>query len=649
MADRSGLRTAYGSQQWQRKIRNLGLVFDPSTQMPTLPLAVLQLLLKGGLAPDSGFDKAVQRHFGQENLQFQHLASMMQMFDFKVKPKDAHIALGVIISFILMCRAMFGTQGAFRVWCMLFDMTLSNCKVMYDDTEGVATLKEYVKTEDYDEGYDTSFPHYTIAVFHTLRNFRRRSEIDAVNMLAVSGSTYHRDVAQALGTIVDSGPFEGRYGRAASGGYLPTSGGYMVLPADDGGVRADLSWAARGLTDGLLGDLVRANLGTLTDPVALSQRNPTAYGDTLDQLASSPWAVPPTVWPLRGHTRAELDGLHPIQRHKSRRTADVVIGGVPRRIAYVHDGLDLPADLNTPILSPWAGRVVEAQDGWDAARDAGDPDKSRGNWIRVHYGGAPGEHDALPGGARLVMDVLHASELAVEAGEEVAPGDTLALVGNTGNSTGPHLHLTTRWVLPNPTTGSSQREWQLDPEIVLRDGPLAAARAAGVPLLPSAPVLGGAVWALDTIVRGGAAPASYGGFADTFRALLNRADEGTRQALNTVRDVVGQETFDDLAESVVEATDGALNWAVGPGRDVIKTIGDKLGLGDQLNDVLDVLNRSWDAGLSDNFDSSQVQFDAGLEAAREVLSRHNVDPVKIGSWSSSVRNAGIGLLGGPYV
>lgn len=35
----------------------------------------------------------------------------------------------------------------------------------------------------------------------------------------------------------------------------------------------------------------------------------------------------------------------------------------------------------------------------------------------------------------------HCSEILVSSGDNVNAGDPVALVGNTGNSTGPHLHL----------------------------------------------------------------------------------------------------------------------------------------------------------------------------------------------------------------
>mgnify|MGYP000106149234 FL=1 len=49
---------------------------------------------------------------------------------------------------------------------------------------------------------------------------------------------------------------------------------------------------------------------------------------------------------------------------------------------------------------------------------------SHGNGIETYYG--------------------HCSKLYVEVGDKVSQGETIAAVGSTGNSTGPHLHLEIR-------------------------------------------------------------------------------------------------------------------------------------------------------------------------------------------------------------
>jgi murein DD-endopeptidase MepM/ murein hydrolase activator NlpD len=82
-----------------------------------------------------------------------------------------------------------------------------------------------------------------------------------------------------------------------------------------------------------------------------------------------------------------------------------------------HAGIDLAAPRGTPIASAAGGIVAIAgfrrDYGWVVEID-------HGNGLSTRY--------------------AHASELLVRAGEVVAPGDRIAMVGSTGRSTGPHLH-----------------------------------------------------------------------------------------------------------------------------------------------------------------------------------------------------------------
>lgn len=86
-----------------------------------------------------------------------------------------------------------------------------------------------------------------------------------------------------------------------------------------------------------------------------------------------------------------------------------------------HTGLDIGASKGTPIKAAASGTVTfsgyKGSYGYMIVI-------SHGNGIETYYG--------------------HCSKLYVSAGTYVNQGDIIAAVGNTGNSTGPHLHLEIR-------------------------------------------------------------------------------------------------------------------------------------------------------------------------------------------------------------
>jgi murein DD-endopeptidase MepM/ murein hydrolase activator NlpD len=87
------------------------------------------------------------------------------------------------------------------------------------------------------------------------------------------------------------------------------------------------------------------------------------------------------------------------------------------RWGTMHWGLDLAAPLGTPILSAADGVVLRAG-----------PASGYGNAVYIQD--ADGN----------VQIYGHMRYLYVEAGDVVSAGDTIAKVGNEGQSTGPHLH-----------------------------------------------------------------------------------------------------------------------------------------------------------------------------------------------------------------
>jgi murein DD-endopeptidase MepM/ murein hydrolase activator NlpD len=83
----------------------------------------------------------------------------------------------------------------------------------------------------------------------------------------------------------------------------------------------------------------------------------------------------------------------------------------------LHTGLDFPADVGTPILAAAGGVVVNEEN-----------HPAYGRMVEVDHGRG------------LVTRYAHASRVLVKAGDIVRRGQTIAEVGSTGRSTGPHLH-----------------------------------------------------------------------------------------------------------------------------------------------------------------------------------------------------------------
>ncbi len=83
----------------------------------------------------------------------------------------------------------------------------------------------------------------------------------------------------------------------------------------------------------------------------------------------------------------------------------------------VHNGLDMAAPMKSSVYAPAPGKVVYA--GW-RGRYGRLVEIDHGNGIRTRYG--------------------HLRKLLVKQGQEVTHREKIALLGNSGRSTGPHVH-----------------------------------------------------------------------------------------------------------------------------------------------------------------------------------------------------------------
>ena len=94
-----------------------------------------------------------------------------------------------------------------------------------------------------------------------------------------------------------------------------------------------------------------------------------------------------------------------------------------------HNGIDIGAEHGSDILAADGGTILLAD--WV---------EGYGNYLIIDH--ENGFQTAY----------AHCSELLVSQGEKVSQGQVVALVGNTGNSTGPHLHFEIKFndVFQNP-------------------------------------------------------------------------------------------------------------------------------------------------------------------------------------------------------
>ena len=98
-----------------------------------------------------------------------------------------------------------------------------------------------------------------------------------------------------------------------------------------------------------------------------------------------------------------------------------------------HNAIDLRAAVGTPVYAAEDGTVDQVQ-AWDGHSTSGN--QSYGNMVRIR-------HAAYNGGILQTL-YAHLKEIKVKYGQTVKEGELIGYSGNTGNSTGPHLHFEVR-------------------------------------------------------------------------------------------------------------------------------------------------------------------------------------------------------------
>ncbi|BBY82060.1 M23 family metallopeptidase [Mycolicibacterium pulveris] len=98
-------------------------------------------------------------------------------------------------------------------------------------------------------------------------------------------------------------------------------------------------------------------------------------------------------------------------------TRGVWTSGFGYRWGVLHGGIDIANSIGTPILAASDGVVISAG-----------PYAGYGNMVKLRHSDGS------------VTLYGHLSSVLVDVGQRVWAGDQIAKMGNTGNSTGPHLH-----------------------------------------------------------------------------------------------------------------------------------------------------------------------------------------------------------------
>lgn len=92
-----------------------------------------------------------------------------------------------------------------------------------------------------------------------------------------------------------------------------------------------------------------------------------------------------------------------------------------------HSGMDLSVPQGTPLIASLSGTLVQAGFG---------PTGSCGS-----SGGCTATIQGKIGNKEIQVSYLHLSSVSVKDGDTVKAGQQIGLTGNTGRSTGPHLHV----------------------------------------------------------------------------------------------------------------------------------------------------------------------------------------------------------------
>jgi murein DD-endopeptidase MepM/ murein hydrolase activator NlpD len=150
-----------------------------------------------------------------------------------------------------------------------------------------------------------------------------------------------------------------------------------------------LAFDARTDLDGLIrqANILSASFAEVTDTLARNNQ----------RLASTPSIMPTAGWLS---SQFSMHRFHPILH-----------------ISRPHEGIDVSAPMGAPVVAPASGVVITVTQ-----------QRGYGLVLEINHGNG------------IITKYAHLSRVNVKQGQRVTRGQQIANVGNSGLSTGPHLH-----------------------------------------------------------------------------------------------------------------------------------------------------------------------------------------------------------------
>lgn len=143
---------------------------------------------------------------------------------------------------------------------------------------------------------------------------------------------------------------------------------------------------------------------------------------TSPPLPLPPLAVLPTVAPsILDDTSEENDRILPYNAGDCAPLGLPIEGILTQRFHRYHSGIDIGVPSNTPVIATHSGQVTFA------------------DWSEIGYG-----YLVILQNSDFITYYAHNTSFNVNSGDSVGQGSIIAWSGNTGNSSGPHVHYETR-------------------------------------------------------------------------------------------------------------------------------------------------------------------------------------------------------------